>query len=839
MIMKKYLSNIIVFIFLFAVVFSVSGHILPTFVHAQGAATGAANTGAGGAPADSNMNAANVNKTLSVPDFLNPTTWLTSAVGWVAILMLKLLSLLTGLAGILLNYIVNYSVVDMAKNYGNIGAIDTAWSTIRDVANMFFIFILLYSSIKMIIGQKEDTRKLIVDMIIAAVLINFSLFFTKLVIDASNLVALTFYKALVSSGTAGSVLNSNDFVNTGLSNSLMQSLNIQSIWQAAGSTVLGGTKLISIGVMGSIVTLIVAFILFAIAIMFITRYVVLILVLIFSPIAFASGVLPGLSDITKQWKDALIGQSMFAPVYMLLTWVTVSVFQSLPAGGNMADALTGTMVSGQTTYPSSSVSILINFIVVIVFLILTLVLSKKIAGKSGEVITKGVSSAVFGTIGFAGRRTLGLAGSVVANNANLQKAADEKPGFAGAAARLGLYASRKARSGTFDVRNASVPTSVINDAVRGTIGRTNVGRKIGLDRFDEIGNIAVSPLIPGSGDFGKGAEKGFRERKADSVEKFDKINKANSEELRIAEASAAIKSGVPIADAVAAATAKDSKHEASDDEKKVIDNMEKAIAKMSDKEIETLVTGNKKLLESQAFATRISSQQLEALNKTDKLNESEKDTLKNQRFGKITLGLSNHAEAIEKARTTGTPAPTLDSGVAGGIRALGDKELEMVSADYFNNPEFVLALKPSQVEAIMKSGKFTGSQKKTIGDIRKSPFIEAIDSSKAKYDAKKDNAKTIKEFITKKFTPKDIAGIMGTKYKIRDPKDNTKEIEVSLLTHPDVIKSFKPNILKKMAAEMSSEDITTLRETIETDTSTETDSIRKWLNSNEGISNFS
>ena len=74
--------------------------------------------------------------------------------------------------------------------------VSTAWTVVRDLANIFFILILLYVAIQTILGMGQETKKVIVRVIIMALLINFSIFFTKIVIDTSNILALVFYNKL-------------------------------------------------------------------------------------------------------------------------------------------------------------------------------------------------------------------------------------------------------------------------------------------------------------------------------------------------------------------------------------------------------------------------------------------------------------------------------------------------------------------------------------------------------------------------------------------------------------------------------------------------------------------
>lgn len=74
--------------------------------------------------------------------------------------------------------------------------ISEGWAVVRDFVNIFFILILLYVAIQTILGMGHETKKIIVRVIIMALLINFSMFFTKVIIDSSNILALVFYNKI-------------------------------------------------------------------------------------------------------------------------------------------------------------------------------------------------------------------------------------------------------------------------------------------------------------------------------------------------------------------------------------------------------------------------------------------------------------------------------------------------------------------------------------------------------------------------------------------------------------------------------------------------------------------
>jgi hypothetical protein len=81
--------------------------------------------------------------------------------------------------------------------YEKASFIPKAWGVVRDISNIFFILILLYAAIQMILGLGgHGSRKIIQQVIVMAVLINFSMFLVKVVIDTSNILALIFYNKI-------------------------------------------------------------------------------------------------------------------------------------------------------------------------------------------------------------------------------------------------------------------------------------------------------------------------------------------------------------------------------------------------------------------------------------------------------------------------------------------------------------------------------------------------------------------------------------------------------------------------------------------------------------------
>src|SRR3989338_4333342 len=85
-------------------------------------------------------------------------------------------------------------VMTIQMDLSKLAVVTVGWTAVRDFANMFFIFALLYIAIQTILGLAGGgAKRVLAHVIIAALLINFSLFATKVVIDSGNILAVTIW----------------------------------------------------------------------------------------------------------------------------------------------------------------------------------------------------------------------------------------------------------------------------------------------------------------------------------------------------------------------------------------------------------------------------------------------------------------------------------------------------------------------------------------------------------------------------------------------------------------------------------------------------------------------
>ena len=85
------------------------------------------------------------------------------------------------------------------------GVVNELWIVIRDLFNITLIFGLIFLGIKTILNADDSsTRRAIGMLLAAALLVNFSLYIAKLVVDISNFTAVQIYTEMFTGNTSGS-----------------------------------------------------------------------------------------------------------------------------------------------------------------------------------------------------------------------------------------------------------------------------------------------------------------------------------------------------------------------------------------------------------------------------------------------------------------------------------------------------------------------------------------------------------------------------------------------------------------------------------------------------------
>lgn len=432
---------------------------------------------------------------------------------------LQLASWILAISGFLLNF--SMSVTLNIKAFVEATpAIYTVWKAIRDISGMMIIFMLLFAAIKMILGQDAKLGELIKTIVVVGVLINFSFFVTGLGIDVSNVVSLQLYNAIAPANqlTGINSLNPSNVESTmrdgGISDIFMQSLQIVKLYNVKtlqlntngvknnGDIFSPALKIILIGFVGIIIILTAAASFFLAALAFIVRFVILLFLLAFSPIWFASQAVPQLlGAYAKKWTDMYKNQLMFMPVYLLLMYFAMSVMTDNKFFGS---AYAGDLTTSGAWY-ANFLTIAVNAVLVILMLnaplVAALSMGAMIPKKLGESLGAGNIWKKIGLFsgGVAGRNTFGAAAGRINDSAFARKFYGNNPNL-GLAVSKGLSkvsgAGFGSTKGGYDAALKARGKSLEELEKRvGTVKRENYSSKIEFEAAQEEA---------------KGMEKNFR-----------------------------------------------------------------------------------------------------------------------------------------------------------------------------------------------------------------------------------------------------------------------------------------------------------------------------------------
>lgn len=317
-------------------------------------------------------------------------------------------------AGQFLDFFIYYAT--NSSSYSNL-FVEKAWAAVRDIANILFIIALFYVAIKTILGLNVSNNKKLVGMVIAmGLVINFSLFTTKLVIDGSNILAKVFYNNITSKykGTNEVAIENNG--QKSISIGIIDKFNPQGILTPETYTMItanGMGTFIFLTLFLIAITLYTAYIFFSVAFLFVARVVSLWIAMIFSPIAFASYAVP--FDIPgfghKEWWDNLSKNAMLAPIFIFFLYIIILFTGFL---GDIVSYEDNGNLTSLANLMQHVMSVAIPFIIIAILLMKSKEFAEKFAGEIGKSI-KGIGGALTGlavgggalTAAFAGRTAFG------------------------------------------------------------------------------------------------------------------------------------------------------------------------------------------------------------------------------------------------------------------------------------------------------------------------------------------------------------------------------------------------------------------------------------------------
>ncbi len=338
------------------------------------------------------------------------------------------------------------ATLNMADLVNNTPSIGIMWRSIRDLSNIALIGVMLFASIRTILGLTgKDLSNTIKNVIICGLFINFSLFATRVMIDGSNLVALTFYDAI------------KPYDDYSISDTIMQKLKIQSFFSmgtvsSIGNSIAGNesftTKALITGMGAVTVMTMIGFLFLGAAITMVYRLVILLLCMAFSPLYFIALVLPQTADARKQLEDTFYKQLFAGPTMLMVLYVGLKIVDSMSFGQNtqFANIFQGSGAVNKTVGDFANFAIggpgtiaaFFNYALVIIVLGAALGISQKSGGYGGAMANKWfedfskwgqgkIKSGMRGTNSFIFRQSVGRGASALAESGTLNRFSQNNP----------------------------------------------------------------------------------------------------------------------------------------------------------------------------------------------------------------------------------------------------------------------------------------------------------------------------------------------------------------------------------------------------------------------------
>lgn len=380
--------------------------------------------------------------------------------------------------------------------------IESSWGIVRDISNIFFIFILLYTALGLVVSLHHfDAKKLIMNVIIMALFINFSLFFCRVSIDASNILSRVFYNAMdISTKGNPPTVTGGEVKEQAISAAIIggvqpQKLLSQESYDLLSKTAQGGTigagTIFVVFLFSFILNLAFAWLFFMCAAFFAGRIGVIWFSMIFAPLAFVTYIVPSLQGPLKQlgwtqWLSTFMSACFKAPVFFFFMYLIVNLTGGSASNPGILGTIMGA-VSGDAGWVGFIVGIMLPAMILLGLLREAKSIAESMAGEFGGafagIVAAGAGMIAMGATGgaaIAGRSVIGAAAQRISSpqssfgNKMRDFASTNK--FGSGFARLGVRSTEAAKKSSFDLRN----TGIANGLSKATGVDMNIGAKIPL-----------------------------------------------------------------------------------------------------------------------------------------------------------------------------------------------------------------------------------------------------------------------------------------------------------------------------------------------------------------------
>ncbi|MEK7102709.1 MAG: hypothetical protein AAB912_03710, partial [Patescibacteria group bacterium] len=230
--------------------------------------------------------------------------------GFLAQLLLQIASLFVGIMAFFVSLLLKVAAY---SDFINMPGVLVGWTLVRDIANMFFVVILLLIAFGTILGLDQyHYKKLLPRFVGAALLINFSRLITGLIIDAAQVIMMTFVNAI-------SQVGGGNFI---------QAFQINEQWKVAhGGAATGGLEQIITALLVMVLIFVAAVLIGMFALLLVLRMVTLWVLIVLSPLAALLYTVPA-GDFKKyydEWWGKFKANVFLGPVVAFFLWLALTM----------------------------------------------------------------------------------------------------------------------------------------------------------------------------------------------------------------------------------------------------------------------------------------------------------------------------------------------------------------------------------------------------------------------------------------------------------------------------------------------------------------------------------
>ncbi len=476
---------------------------------------------------------------------------LVKLIVWLLNFVPNLVAVFTGiLSDFLLNLAINPKIYGASYDSGVGSFIYGGWKIVRDISNILFIFALFLAAFMLIANQTSigktgfEPKKIVGKVIIMALLVNFSLFFCRMIIQTADVFSHVLYNQITNTSQNKDGVIEKMLEKAGVksaSYAIITQVNPQQLFIASGisnSDPGSYTDYLAVGVLTFFMYFILISIFVSMGILWVGRIAGLWLGMILSPIAFVSWSIPFIEDNKyigfTTWIKNFAQLAFLAPVYLFFVYLTAFMLNI----GGLSDLYTFETTNGN--WMVGVLSVLLKTALPLLIAMFVLMQGKKIAydlsgqigemaGKlSGSVTSLALGAATGGTALMA-RQTLGRVGSMAANSKGLMNA-EAQGGLKGWGAGMLRGAGKSTGAATFDIRNNKMAMDKFGQ-ITGKMGeKIDLGAK-GLQKeggFAKEGGIENKP-----GEYRDYLAKQAEERKKKKADELSADLKAVQEKEQV------------------------------------------------------------------------------------------------------------------------------------------------------------------------------------------------------------------------------------------------------------------------------------------------------------------